>query len=133
MVSAGAVLRVVLGRGRVVTGPAAARLAGRLPVKSVSWGRTPSANAATVVACRLDGLDLTLTVSVRTAAGAAEATAVAGPIRITDRAPVPGAVDAAGVAGPRRVTDRGPGSGRCSLSREAADRGDRLLRTASGV
>ncbi|GIF99638.1 Rv3654c family TadE-like protein [Catellatospora citrea] len=40
-----------------------------------------AANAATVTACHLDGLDLTLSVQVVTAAGAAEATAVAGPIR----------------------------------------------------
>ncbi|GAB4046184.1 Rv3654c family TadE-like protein [Catellatospora paridis] len=40
-----------------------------------------AANAATVSACHLDGLDLTLSVQVVTAAGAAEATAVAGPIR----------------------------------------------------
>ncbi|MEU8081163.1 Rv3654c family TadE-like protein [Catellatospora citrea] len=40
-----------------------------------------AANAATVTGCHLDGLDLTLSVQVVTAAGAAEATAVAGPIR----------------------------------------------------
>ncbi|MEU7821428.1 Rv3654c family TadE-like protein [Catellatospora sp. NPDC049133] len=44
-------------------------------------GRIVAANAATVTACRLDGLDLTLSVQVVTGAGAAEATAVAGPVR----------------------------------------------------
>lgn len=40
-----------------------------------------AANAATVTGCRLDGLDLTLSVQVVSGSGAAEATAVAGPVR----------------------------------------------------
>jgi secretion/DNA translocation related TadE-like protein len=40
------------------------------------------ANGATVTACRLDGLDLLLDVTAVTGAGAAEATARAGPVRV---------------------------------------------------
>ncbi|BCJ72119.1 hypothetical protein CS0771_16630 [Catellatospora sp. IY07-71] len=45
-------------------------------------GELVRANGAMVTDCRLDGLDLLLSVTAVTGAGAAEATARAGPIRI---------------------------------------------------
>lgn len=48
------------------------------------------ANGAAVTDCRLDGLDLLLSVTAVTGAGAAEATARAGPVRITAARPVRG-------------------------------------------
>ncbi|GHJ50511.1 hypothetical protein Cs7R123_78530 [Catellatospora sp. TT07R-123] len=43
-----------------------------------------AANDGTVLRCELDGLDLTVEAQVVTGAGGAAATAVAGPVRITE-------------------------------------------------
>ncbi len=60
-------------------------------------GELVRANGATVTDCRLDGLDLLLSVTTVTGAGAAEATARAGPARFTATAATAATATAAAV------------------------------------